>query len=279
MNTFLNGFAPAVTDGYKPTHIDFMVPGNTSAVSNLTPRSNKFFPEAKQAMSFGHHSAWTRIISLWNETFFNVPYDAVEQMLRVGFDHCYHGLVDIQPLLDLHKLGYLPINVWVVPEGELVDMQVPLAIVYNTHPGFPWIVNYLEQIWSNNTWKMVVNATIAYELRVLCEKHAAITMDDTSKAKDICIDFSGRGMSNHVDSIHSGMCHLASHNQSDTIGAVYLIKDLYGEWPANYGAVRATEHAIATAHILYREQQLLDTIPNEKDRKVEAEFRFMLFIS
>ncbi len=70
-----------------------------------------------------------------------------------------------EQLSELHDVGYLPLTVKSLPEGSKVGFGIPVMTVTNTLPHFFWLVNYLETLISDLTWKTATNATIAAEYK------------------------------------------------------------------------------------------------------------------
>ena len=56
--------------------------------------------------------------------------------------------IDVDHISALHDLGYLPLVVKGLPEGSIVPTKIPVVTVYNTHPEFFWLTNYLESLMS-----------------------------------------------------------------------------------------------------------------------------------
>lgn len=73
------------TDGYKLGHHNQYPKGTTLVYSNVTPRSNKFFPEATDgAVVFGiQHFIKKFLIEEFNKNFFNRPKDEVVHQFQM----------------------------------------------------------------------------------------------------------------------------------------------------------------------------------------------------
>jgi nicotinamide phosphoribosyltransferase len=152
---------------------------------------------------------------------------------------------DVTHFEKLHDLGYLPIAVKALPEGTMVPIKVPVLTIYNTHPDFYWLTNYLETILSNLLWKPMTSATIAHQYRKVLTGWMRKT--DPSNAWFIDWqghDFSMRGMDSAEAVISSGLGHLTSFSGSDSLPAIYGARKYYGAEGFVAGSVPATEHSV-----------------------------------
>ena len=160
-----------LTDGYKTGHHQQYPGGTTLVYSNFTPRSNKYGPKGcDKVVSFGQQMVMQQLHEVFQRDFFSRPKDQVcgemkqELSMYLGIDY------DVSHFEALHDLGYLPIAVQALSEGTLVPIKVPVLTIYNTHPDFYWLTNYLETILSNLMWKPMTSATIAHQYRRVLTK-------------------------------------------------------------------------------------------------------------
>ena len=256
-----------LTDGYKTGHHQQYPHGTTLVYSNFTPRSNKYAPNGcDKVVSFGQQMIMKQIHDAFNKDFFSKPKDEVcgemkrELSLYLGTDY------DVTHFEQLHDLGYLPINVKAIEEGTLVSMKVPVLTIYNTHPDFYWITNYLETIISNLLWKPMTSATIAHTYRKVLTKWQKKT--DSERAWFIDWqghDFSMRGMDSIEATTASGLGHLTSFLGTDSLPAIGGARKYYGETEFVGGSVNATEHSVMCAGSKDDEvgtfRRLLETYP------------------
>jgi nicotinamide phosphoribosyltransferase len=240
-----------LTDGYKTGHHQQYPKGTTLVYSNFTPRSNKYGPMGvDKVVSFGQQMVMTQIHQAFQNEFFSKPKDEVcgemkrELSLYLGTDY------DVSHFERLHDLGYLPIHVKILEEGTLVPIKVPVLTIYNTHPDFFWVTNYLETIISNLLWKPITSATIAHKYRKVLTKWQEKT--DAERAWFIDWqghDFSMRGLDSVDATVSSGLGHLTSFSGTDSLPAIYGARKYYGETEFVGGSVNATEHSVACAHM------------------------------
>jgi nicotinamide phosphoribosyltransferase len=256
-----------LTDGYKTGHHQQYPDGTTLVYSNFTPRSNKHAPKGcDHVVSFGQQMVMQQIHEAFQKDFFSQPRDLVcgqmkdELTLYLGTDY------DVTHFEKLHDLGYLPILVKAIPEGTLVPIKVPVLTIYNTHPDFYWLTNYLETILSNLLWKPMTSATIAHQYR----KVLTGWMRKTDPANSWFIDWQGhdfsmRGLDSAEAVISSGLGHLTSFSGTDSLPAIYGARKYYGAEGFIAGSVPATEHSVMCAGGKEDEEstfrRLLETYP------------------
>ncbi|MNQ41195.1 putative nicotinate phosphoribosyltransferase [compost metagenome] len=282
----MNLFAPHVADGYKIPHRQMFPLHTNYTYGNLTARADRLFLKSVSASKFWDHKvAWfglqgilQELKELWDKSFFSQPKEAVIRRYKRRMDN-YMGVgkVPTDGMERLHDLGYLPIQVLGLPEGSRVNMNVPLYVIYNTDPDFFWFTNYLETSMSNLIWKMVTNATIAYEYRRVLEHWAKLTGSPEDFIAVQGHDFAYRGVGGPEDGCRSNSAHLTSFCGTDTITAIDYVEDYYGanvETQFVACTIPATEHAVATANILSNlhrmiHQRRADGLPD----LTEAEFK------
>jgi len=249
-----------LTDGYKTGHHDQYPKGTSFVYSNFTPRSNKHAPNGcDKVVSFGQQMVMMQIHNAFQFDFFDKPKDEVcgemkrELSMYLGTDY------DVTHFEKLHDLGYLPIAVKVLEEGTLVPIRVPVLTIYNTHPDFYWVTNYLETLISNLLWKPMTSATIAYQYRKVLTKWQEKTDKERAWFLDWqAHDFSMRGLASVDVTIASGLGHLTSFFGTDTLPALYGARKYYGETGFVGGSVNATEHSVACANTEFKKIEIIE---------------------
>lgn len=246
--------AMEMTDGYKLDHRRQYPEGTEFVYSNWTPRSNAYFPEATDgAVVFGiQYFIKEYLINGFNKGFFNLSEDeAVNTFARRVNSFLGENQVGKEHIRELHKLGYLPIRIKALPEGDLCPIGVPMLTIINTDSRFFWLTNFLETMMSMCLWMPMTSATTARIYRKELERHAKKTIFP----KDVmlgflCHDFSMRGMAGLEAAITSGMGHLTSFVGSETIPAISACEEYYGanaETELIAATVPATEHSVMCA--------------------------------
>src|ERR1017187_9778763 len=236
-------------DFYKIGHVD-QYPKDTEYVfSNWTPRSSRI-PGQTNAVFFGlQYFLKEYLIDQWNANFFRKK---LSDIIREYKEVMRATLGLAEPRTDhieaLHKLGYLPLRFYAIPEGFSTPLNVPPFIVTNTLPQFYWLPNFFESIPSCALWKASTSATRALRFRRVFEKWAREAGEEDLGFVDWQgHDFSFRGMSGLEDAILSGMGHLLSFSGTDTIPAIIAAKKYYGADYSVGGSVPATEHSVMSA--------------------------------
>jgi nicotinamide phosphoribosyltransferase len=238
-----------LTDGYKTGHHQQYPKGTTLVYSNFTPRSNKYAPKGcDELVSFGQQMVIKQIHEAFQKDFFSRPKDEVCGEMKRELSMYLNTDYDVSHFEALHDLGYLPINVKAIEEGALVPMKVPVLTIYNTHPDFYWITNYLETVISNLLWKPMTSATIAHAYRKLFTAWQEKTDAEKSWFVDWqAHDFSMRGLDSIDATISSGLGHLTSFSGSDSLPAIFGARKFYNETEFVAGSVNATEHSVMCA--------------------------------
>lgn len=241
-------------DFYKADHRRQYPDGTTLVYSNFTPRSDKLsvIPAAVYdgtITCFGLQFFIKKyLMKTWNEEFFSQPKEKVVKAYKRRMDTSLGvGAIPTDHIEALHDLGYLPLCIKALPEGSRVHVKVPVLVIYNTHPDFFWLTNYLETVLSAYLWKAMTSATIAHHYRILLDRYAAETGGDKGFVPFQAHDFSCRGMSGMHDAALSGAAHLTSFVGTDTVSAIDLIEDYYNgdaEKELIGCSVPATEHSV-----------------------------------
>lgn len=241
-------------DFYKTGHI-FQYPAGTQLVySNFTARSAKhsrFNPDTfdNKVVMFGLQGfiKWF-LIDTWNAEFFSQPKEKVVARYKRRLDTSLGpDSVSMAHIEALHDLGYLPIEIKAIEEGNRVNIGVPFFTIKNTVPEFFWVTNYLESVMSAELWKPMTSATIAYEYRKIINRWSAITGAPDWFSMWQGHDFSMRGLSGVHDAASSGAGHLLSFAGTDTISAIDYLEDYYNADTTKElvgGSVPATEHSV-----------------------------------
>jgi len=238
-----------LTDGYKTSHHRMYPEGTTLVYSNFTPRNVKYMPEgAKKIVVFGLQATIRYIDEIYNENFFKkdkafVCGEAKEYLSAyLGTDY------DVSHFEALHDLGYLPICVKGLEEGSIITEKIPVMTIYNTHPDFYWLPNFLETLISSLIWKPMHSASMAYGYKTILTKYAKLTDKDNLGFVDFQgHDFSFRGMQHPEAAVTSALGFLTSFKGTDTIAALQGAEKYYNSKDVGY-SVPASEHAVMTAY-------------------------------
>ena len=127
------------SDSYKQCH-PLMYPDNQEyLVSYLTARKamNENFP---RMVVYGIQP----FIMDMEKGFEDFFHETIEQVMY-EYDHyigAHLGLGNVarDRIIELHDLGYLPVEIRAMPEGSVINMGIPLVEMRNTHPRFAWAI-------------------------------------------------------------------------------------------------------------------------------------------
>lgn len=163
-------------DFYKVSH-RAQYPKDTAVIySTLTPRSTKYakWNSDDKIVVFGIQAFVKEyLVEYFNENFFDRPENVVvaeyEELISSSLGPQY---TDSSHIRALHKLGYLPLEIKVLPEGVAVGEKIPVMTIQNTHPDFFWLTNYFETLISCSTWQAMTSASIARQYRKLAEEYS-----------------------------------------------------------------------------------------------------------
>lgn len=233
-------------DVYKADHASQYPEGTEVVFSNWTARTSRI-EGIDYTVHFGLQYLIRRyLIKEMNETFFEVPKEQAIRKYKRRLDGM--GIaIDYSRWEALHDLGYLPLEIWGLPEGTRVPIKVPSFVMWNTHRDFYWVTNYFETLVSCTVWLPTTSATQADHLRGILEEAMAEAGGPMEFVDWQGHDFSMRGMAGPEAAAMSGAGHLLSFTGTDTIPAIDLLEDYYVadcEQELIGGSVPATEHSV-----------------------------------
>ena len=234
-------------DFYKEDHVSQYPKGTRRVWVNWIPRGSRV--GAAGMTFFGLQYYMKRYLcDLWNETFFDKPWSKIEAFHKTFIKSTLGKDPRVDHLRALHELGYLPINIYALPEGVEVPLRVPCFVVTNTIDHAFWLPNFLETQESTCLWKSCTSASTARIFREIFVRYAKMSGEEDITFVDYQgHDFSLRGMSGLEDAIMSGMGHLLSFSGTDTAPAILAANEYYGAPFSCGGSVNATEHSVMCA--------------------------------
>jgi nicotinamide phosphoribosyltransferase len=233
------------TDVYKMGHMEQYAPGTTKVVSYLMARSDKNYTHT---VFFGlQHWLKTYLarkltVAMGQEFIENK--DAILGLAKAT--GCTPREAD-EKILDLCKLGYIPIEIKAVPEGTVMPVQNVLATITNTLPEFYWCVGFFESL-ILKVWDAISTASCSFAYRHLVNTYWDITVDeDLFFLKQFAVhDFGYRGCSSEESALITATAHLLSFAGSDTVPArEYAIRMYHAKRDSLIMAsVPASEHSV-----------------------------------
>lgn len=177
-------FLPYLCDFYKTTHSNQYNPDIKFIYSNFVPRMSRI-KGIDKVVFFGLQAfVMDKIVNGINKNFFELSREEFEENMQAYRKHIENSLgetakyVDFEKYVKLYELGHLPIKIIGLKEGMVVPIKTPLFEIYNTHPDFPWVTNFLESYISAEMWYPITVATFALEYRKVFHKYYGMTCDD-----------------------------------------------------------------------------------------------------
>lgn len=196
-------------DYYKAVHAEMLPKNITKSVSYFTPRMSRIKMWDSVVMFGLQGFIKEYLIDYFDKEFFNRPLNEVlDEYKRIMDNTLGVNAYKIQKIKDLHKLGYLPIKIFSLPEGTKVPMHVPMFGITNTHKKFAWLPQSLESLISAESWHPMIAATVGATYRSIVDKYYDKTCDDDiphSRALG-AFDFRGEECLNSAVKAGAGWC-------------------------------------------------------------------------
>lgn len=261
-------------DYYKTVHAQMLPKGITKSVSYFFPRSSRI-PGWDSAVFFGLDGfihEW--LIKAFNDNFFDRPKSVVIQEIRdvltdtMGED----AKTNIEQIIQLYDLGYLPIAIYALPEGSHVPMGVPMFAITNTHPDFAWLPQYLESLISCEMWHGIVAATVADKYRDIVDEYYDRTADKDEGSPDKAIScFDMRGEESYTDAVKTGAAWATSFYPCATVGTANYLEECYGAYledsirgsPSTEHAVMCSNFAVDGDEVTFLRRLLTEIYPTQ----------------
>ena len=235
-------------DFYKAVHSEQYPEGMTLCYSPYTPRMTRLKDTDKVTYFGGQMFAKSYLIDAFNEHFFNRDEDeVVAEYNRVLTYTLGKGVYNPEKIVKLHRLGYLPITMYAVPEGTRTAIGVPQSVFVNTHPDFAWLTNTLETAYSCFMWHIQISAEVGYRYRQIVQKYKDISCDEFVRTARLLGDFSMRGQHSPESAMKSSMGWLLSFLNTATVPAIMGMEQYYNcditKEEVGFGAI-STEHSV-----------------------------------
>lgn len=160
-----------------------------------------------------------------------------------------HGVPFNEGWFDLYDNygGRLPVAVFGVPEGTVVDGGTPVAAIVNTDPKYPWLTSFLETLFLRCVWYPSTVAARSRYCRLRIKEFMERTGADMSGLPFKLHDFGSRGASSSETAAIGGAGHLTQFKGTDTLAAIYHITETYKTSEIPGFSIPATEHSTVTS--------------------------------
>lgn len=235
-------------DFYKAVHAEMLPKNITKSVSYFTPRMSRVKRWDKVVMFGLQGFIKTYLIDYFNEEFFDKPFEEIiYEYKRIMDASLGKDAYKIDKIENLHKLGYLPIEIVALPEGTIVLMHVPMFGITNTHKDFAWLPQALESLVSAEMWHPMLAATVGKTYRDIVNYYYDLTCDDSiPKSKALgAFDFRGEECLESAVKAGAGWC-LSFLNTATVPTIPYLEKNYFCDCTKEdvaYGSP-STEHSV-----------------------------------
>ena len=145
--------------------------------------------------------------------------------------------------------GKIPLKVWGVEEGRVVDPQTPILGIMNTDDRFAWLPAYVETWTQGTIWMMSTVASICRQARITVSKYMEMTGADMTGLDYKVHNFGDRGAAGANEAaVLAGIAHAALFSGSDCTRANGYIKKIYNTSKAYTSSIEATEHSVTCAN-------------------------------
>lgn len=142
-----------------------------------------------------------------------------------------------------HK-GKLPVRIRAVKEGSVIPISNVLMTVENTCPRCFWLPNWLETLLVRVWYPMTVG-TLSRDFKADILEYLVRT--GRPELVDYKLhDFGYRGVSSTESAAIGGAAHLVNFKGTDTMAALHLIRQYYGDYCVGH-SIPASEHSTITS--------------------------------
>lgn len=236
MRDILRENAIADTDGYKTSHYLQYPPGMTRMYSYMESRGGLF----DRTVFFGLQYLIKRYLQA------PVTTEDIDEM--DAFCASYGTAFPRKGMERIRDLGYFPIRIRAVREGEVVPVHNAMMVIESTDPETFWIVGWLETMLMR-LWYPITVATYSWHCKKVILKHLMKSGENPLVEIDWKLhDFGGRGVSSRESAGIGGMSHLANFKGSDTIEGIRVANHYYGTPEGQAaGSINAAEHSTITS--------------------------------
>ena len=239
-------------DFYKACHAEQYPAGMTKIYSPGTPRLSRLKDIEEVTYIGGQAFSKEILIKAFNDCFFSLPEEeVVNQYKRIMTHTLTKDESRADKIRDLHRLGYLPIALYTVPEGMATAIGVPQNCFVNTHPDFAWLTNTLETLYSCYIWHIQIAAEVGKRYRKIVDKYVDKTCDSDVRAARMLGDFSMRGQHCDESAMKASAAWLCSFLNTATVPAIMWLEDNFNcnieNEEVGYGAL-SFEHSTVTSN-------------------------------
>lgn len=247
-------------DYYKSVHCSLLPSNMTKSVSYFVPRKSRI-KQWDHVVNFGLQAfckEW--LIDYFNKNFFSKDEETVVQEYADVMENTLgENVCDYNKVRALHKLGYLPVEIFSLPEGAKVPMGCPIFGITNTHPDFAWLGQALESLISAEMWYPMICATVGHTYRKIVDKYYDETCDDNVPHRRALGNFDFRGDQGTDASLKAASGWALSFVNSATVPATKYLEKNYN---CDCKREEVVFGAISTEHFVMCSNSAFDTANN-----------------
>ena len=241
-------------DTYKTVHNMMYPEGLTKLVSYWVPRKSYFENEENQKMVWFGLQAFLKeyLVDYFKKNFFDKSEEEIVETYRKVMDVQLDGFYKIEPIVELHRLGFLPLQITALPEGSKVNMGIPCIELTNTDDRFAWLVQWVECLLQVELWKICNDATIGNMYYRLAKYWYDKNADSNLDPRGAFSNFDMRGDDCLEVSARTAAAWLLSSNKTSTIPSLPWIDKYYAAHTEynhiGIGAI-STEHSVISCNM------------------------------
>lgn len=225
------------TDSYKTSHAQQYPPGTTKLFSYIESRGGVF----DRTVFFGLQATIADYVDV------TITKEHVEQAADLYQRHGVPFPKADWSYLVAEKGGRLPLKIRAVPEGSVVPTHNALVTIESTDDRLPWVVSWLETALMRGVWYGTTVATKSWHAKKAILDALRKSSDDAAGQIPFKLhDFGARGAASGDAAALGGAAHLVNFLGTDTVEALALCADLYGEPMAGF-SIPAAEHSTITS--------------------------------
>lgn len=242
-----------LSDTYKQVHNKMYPDRLTKLVSYWLPRRSMIQGQEEMVFFGLRYFMKEFLVDYFKRNFFK---KSIEELMeeysnvmgvQLGIEN-----VNMEHMIKLHKLGYLPIEIRALDEGTFVPMGVPCIEVRNTHSDFAWLTQWVECMLQTELWKLCNYATIAAMYYTIAKSFCDVSAKDMLPS-ETCSEFGMRGMSGLDEAMKCAAAWSLFFGKTSTIPVINWLNKYYEaelspeRREAGKGAV-STEHSVMSAN-------------------------------
>lgn len=145
--------------------------------------------------------------------------------------------------------GYLPLEIYAVPEGSVVPAHNALSTMVNTDPRCYGLPSHMETSYLRAIWYGTTVASLSWRIKNIIRDYMYATSDNaTPESIDFKLhDFGARGVSSYESSAIGAAAHLVNFKGTDTVAGIRFLNAYYNANGMCGFSIPAAEHSSITS--------------------------------